>query len=762
MRAEITWTTHGIPHIEARDFTSLGLGSGYAATEMSACTLFDTLITGRGERSRWFGPEERYNDQVTLDATNLQVDTLVTDLHDRKVVETLLADEVRGPGRQARALVKGYVAGVNEWVRDHDVRDPACRGAAYLRPDVTALDLWYGVYLANLLASTGVFVPQIADASPPSPDDPGLPSLPVRASQVDQDALLRALGRDPDAPFGSNATAAGADATSTGRGMLLGNPHFPWRGRYHFTQQHLTIPGRYDVAGASLVGSPAVNIGFNKDVAWSHTVSTAYRFTPYEYRLVGPTTYLTDAGPATLERREVEVRVRGEDGRLSTVTEDLYRTPEGYVVDSPDTLMPWSPASVWAIRDANAEHLRTIDTFLDMGKATGVRDLLRRQDAGSGMPWVNTTAADREGKVLYADHSVVPNVPDALAQRCLTPVGRVLEQVAGLPGLDGTRAGSSCAWGEDADAQRPGIFGPGNLPSVVREDWVMNANDSYWLPNPEARLEGYAAIIGCERCERTMRTRVVSHYVMDRLASGRKETPRSFRGHQYANRVMAAEVMRADGALDDVCEQTGEREACAALAAWDGRSDKGSRGVHLFEAFVARLPSAPLDLVETVWRTPFDPEQPLTTPRDLNTDNPQVVEAMQAAIDAVRDAGVPFDARWGSLQVAGDRGARPYGLGGGTGDSVGNANALASRWVRDHADRYRPITYGSSHIQAISYRGRRGVDARTILTYGQSEDPRSPFSRDQTRMFSNEQWVRFAWTDAQIRKDRVRQQVVTR
>ena len=53
LRAEITWTKHGIPHIEARDVTSLGLGSGYAATEMTACTLFDTLVTGRGERSRW-------------------------------------------------------------------------------------------------------------------------------------------------------------------------------------------------------------------------------------------------------------------------------------------------------------------------------------------------------------------------------------------------------------------------------------------------------------------------------------------------------------------------------------------------------------------------------------------------------------------------------------------------------------------------------------------------------------------------------------
>ena len=60
--------------------------------------------------------------------------------------------------------------------------------------------------------------------------------------------------------------------------------------------------------------------------------------------------------------------------------EDLYRTPQGYVIDAPDALMPWSPASVWALRDANGEQLRTIDTFLAMGSATSVRDLLAKQD----------------------------------------------------------------------------------------------------------------------------------------------------------------------------------------------------------------------------------------------------------------------------------------------------------------------------------------------------------------------------------------------
>ena len=757
-RATIAITKHGIPHITASGFGSLGFGSGYAATEDAVCTLADTLVTARGERSLWFGPTKRYNDQVTLEASNLQVDAFVTDLRQRHVVEKLLRDPVRGPGAQAKAMVRGYVAGANEWIRTNKVTDPACAGAPYLKPDVKPIDLWYGVYLANLLASAGVFVKEIVGAAPPSPDDPGLPELPVKASQVDRDALLTALGRDPEAPFGSNATAVGGDATTTGRGMVLGNPHFPWRGRYHFTQQHLTIPGRYDVAGASLIGSPVVNIGWNKDVAWSHTVSTAYRFTPYEYETPGPgTTYLTDAGPQELIHDTVKVRL--PHGK--TATEDLYRTPEGYVVDSPATLMPWGPASLWAIRDANAEHLRTIDTFLQMGKATGVRDLLRRQDAAAGMPWVNTTAADRDGNVLYADHSVVPNVPDDLVQQCSTPTGVILEQVAGLPGLDGTFAGSTCAWRSDDDAERPGIFGPKNLPMEVRRDWVMNANDSYWLPNPDQPLEGYAGIIGCERCVRTMRTRMVSHYVLDRLDAGKKESPRSLRGHEHANRVMAAEVMRQGGALDQVCQATGETEACQVLHDWDGRSNTDSVGTHIFEEFIDRLPTVPVDAVDPVWLTQFDPNDPLNTPRDLNVANPQVIQAMSDAIASLRDRGIPFDATWGSLQVAGDRGAPPIPLGGGTGDAAGNANALASRWARDNKDHYRPITYGSSHIQAVSFLDHGRVDARTILTYSQSENPRSPYSADQTRMFSKKRWVRFAWTDAQIAHDLVRRFTIT-
>ena len=88
-----------------------------------------------------------------------------------------------------------------------------------------------------------------------------------------------------DSPLGSNAWAFGKETTANGSGMLLGNPHFPWSGPNRFYEMHLTIPGQMDVMGVGIGTYSMVSIGFNKDVAWSHTVSTGKRFTFYEVTL---------------------------------------------------------------------------------------------------------------------------------------------------------------------------------------------------------------------------------------------------------------------------------------------------------------------------------------------------------------------------------------------------------------------------------------------------------------------------------------------
>ena len=78
------------------------------------------------------------------------------------------------------------------------------------------------------------------------------------------------------------------------------------------------IPGKLNVSGASLFGVPVINIGHTENLAWTHTVSTAYRFVPFELNLVpgDPTSYLVDGQPVPMEANEVTVRRLQPDGSM--------------------------------------------------------------------------------------------------------------------------------------------------------------------------------------------------------------------------------------------------------------------------------------------------------------------------------------------------------------------------------------------------------------------------------------------------------------
>jgi len=98
------------------------------------------------------------------------------------------------------------------------------------------------------------------------------------------------------------------------------------------------------------------------------------------------------------------------------------------------------------------------------------------------------------------------------------------------------------------------------------------------------------------------------------------------------------------------------RPACAVLTGWDGRDTAGDHGAVLWREFFDRAIAA---AGPDIWRTPFDPAQPLTTPRDLNTDQPQVRTAQADAVEAVTASHLPLDApidtaqRYRSIWLAG-------------------------------------------------------------------------------------------------------------
>jgi acyl-homoserine-lactone acylase len=197
-----------------------------------------------------------------------------------------------------------------------------------VRP-IRALDVWRRIHRVEMLLGAGALLTDIVSAQPPSTTTAPSATAPAAAARHARELLPSTTRFSP----GSNAYGLGGQATENGRGMVLGNPHFPWDGPQRFYEVHLTIPGEIDVLGASLYGFPAVNIGHNEHVGWSHTVSTAHRFTPFALQLVPgqPTRHVLDGKQVPMQAQRVTVDVLGADGRTERRSHTMYLTRFGPV-----------------------------------------------------------------------------------------------------------------------------------------------------------------------------------------------------------------------------------------------------------------------------------------------------------------------------------------------------------------------------------------------------------------------------------------------
>lgn len=721
--AEIRRTEYGIPHISAKDHGGLGFGYGYAFAQDNLCVLASWVTTLRGERSQFFEPEAESDDPVRPVA-NLTSDIYFKSVADSGVVPRLLARPAPvGPTDEMRRLVAGYAAGYNKYLQDTglaNLPDPTCRGQAWVRP-ITATDVWYNLLDLNRLAGGS-----------------GLKEAVAGDGEAE---------RDGPAP-GSNAWALGRHATRDGHGMLLADPHFPWNGIRRFYQVQLTIPGVLDVAGASLYGTPVVQIGHNANIAWAHTVSHAHRFSVYRLKLTGGRGgYLVDGKTEPMARQEVEVRLN--DGGI--VTRTLSTSRYGPVLAAGQ-----SDEYAYALADVNAANLRSADTWLAMAKARDLKELRAAQDTYQGLPFVYTLATDAAGTTTFADTSVVPHVTDAMARRCTVPSpDPSLEAYV----LDGSR--SACLWGKDGDAVVPGIFGPGSQPRLTRADYVANSNNTPWMTNPEAPLTGYDEVWGKVRTDVEPRPRVSLDMIARRLSGSDGLGPRGFTLDTLSATVRSKrnytfELLRQD--LAALCrahpvmstaagERVDVRAACRTLTAWDGRATLDGEGAILWREFYTGMerPTKPGEPIWRWWRVPFDPDHPLTTPRGLKRDAPEVRQALAEAVKAFEDGGMPLTL---TPRQAQRYGANPIP---GCTEAEGCFDRVRMRG-RLTGGRYPDVDTGSSFMMAVELTPD-GPRTRTILTYSLSANPSSPHHADQTALFARGGWVTERFTEAEIKAD---------
>ncbi len=717
--ATITRTTYGIPHIEARDWRGVGYGVAYAYAQDNLCLLAEEFATVAGERSRHWGPEGK----AVLGFG--PVDNLSSDVFFRAVIDLpTLREGAKTLSPRAQDLMAGYVAGYNRFLKDAgpDGIPAECRGKAWVRP-IDADDMLRLNEKQMLLASSLNLAPAIANAAPPG----SAPAPKVAIAMPDP----RNLG------IGSNGWAFGGDTTADGRGMVIGNPHFPWQGPNRFWQMHVKGPQGYEVMGVGLAGTPMPTLGFNKDIAWTHTVTEARHFTLFQLALdpADPTRYMVDGQSEAMTAQTVTVPM--PEG-TPAVTRTLWSTRFGPVFIIPDRGITWSQQSAFALKDANRGNQRGIETWLRIGEARNVAQIKAAVSETLGIPWVNTIAADRFGDALHADVTAVPNVSAEKAKTCATPIAGLFAEFAIL--LDGSK--SACDWDVAAGTPAPGLMPASDQAVTTVRSWLTNSNDSYWISNPDMPHRQLSPILGKYGTARTLRTRSNFTETAAALAAGRIDHTRAAE-LAFANKSLAADLAMPE--LLALCTRAEGAAArgCAALAKWDQRYDSDSRGARLFRAF---WPQA--EKIKGLWAVPFDPAHPVTTPRDLATEGEtgtQLLEALAATVTTMEEAGQALDARWGDEQlVMAGNAAIPIHGGPGT---LGILNMQES----DAAANGKLVPrHGTSYIQIVGF-DDKGPVADAILSYSQSTNPASPHAADQTRAYAEKRWHRLPFHRDEIR-----------
>lgn len=775
--ATIRRTAYGVPHILASDFGSLGYGQGYAQAQDYACTVADQIVKVRSERARFFGRGD--ND------SNLNSDLayLALDVYGR--AERAFASQPD----DLKEFLTGYAAGFNAYL----AATPAnklpgwCSGStapAWVRP-ITAVDLAAYVDSVLLLASSGQLLDFIASAQPPDGSSANGAAVPAARFNASGRAAFR-----PDP--GSNGWAIGAERSEGGRGMLVANPHFPWEGELRFWENQLTIPGKLNVYGASLIGLPTILIGFNEHVAWTQTWSAGTRFTVYGLDLVpgDPTSYLYDGAPRAMTARPFTVKVREADGSETEVTRSLYFSHYGPILDIPG--FGWSAQSALTYRDANIDNDKGLLQYLRMNQAASLAEFEGAHAEVQGISLANTMAASADGVAWYIDASATPNLSaDALAAWSQAvqsdPIVGAAYNNYGFVLLDGSH--SMFEWVDVPGARSPGLIPFSGMPQVERADYVFNSNDSHWVANPAALLEGFSPLQGLERTPLYPRTRRNALTLGDRSADGPSGADGRFSLAELQTAILGnygliAELLRAPvvercrNAAGPVAVGDAQVElggACDVLAHWDGRSDLDSAGAPLWREFVTSfswpdLLGAPDGIL---FAQPFDPADPIGTPSGLAAAPAQgsdpILEHLGMAVHHLQAGGFALAATLGEMQFSArdphhtpvHGGTNPEGMEnvaevgtGGVESSLEPEPAIGASIDGSYAltpDGY-PIDFGSSFVLAMEYTDS-GPHAVSVTTYSESDDPNSVHFADQAELFSRKQWKPVAFTEQEIAAD---------
>lgn len=689
-------TSHGVPHIYADNMKAAGFALGWLQTEDYGSVVPEQLLRARGEWSRYNIIEEaRLEAAINTDAASR--------ITWQRAEETwpLLDPDTRD-------FLDGFAAGINLYIHRH----PGELGD-WVKPLFTGCDVHARTIVTPSAAVARSF---------------------VSARERQNKAMAEWTAPMPElqeegAEDGSNAWAFGPGRTVPGRAILMRNPHLAWNAGYY--EAHIMVPGKLNFYGDFRIGYGLGIIGgFNERLGFATTNNDPDLDDIYSFSIdpADSLRYILDGESYPVIRKKVVVEYITSRG-IAMAEREFLSTAWGPVIMIGD-------GRVYIQRSGGDGEYRSGEQFLRMMKA---RNFTEWEAAMKMRAKVNSnlTYADADGNIFYVWNATIPDRPHD------TTPDTVAIDVAGAAQM----------W--------QGIVPWEKMPMLLNPDggYVRNENDTYHFTNLNE-------VLPPERFPSSFPDPVLrlrsQHSLQLVHGDGR------FTLEQVVEMKHSMKMLLADRVKDDLIaavEATGpEGETLSALRLikeWDNSVAAGSRGGVLFnrwwDAYLAsadtiRTAGTPASAgfaaaPEKLFRIPWSYDDPVNTPSGL-ADYDRAAAAFERAVATTANLYGRWDLAWGDVHRA-VRGDVDVPVGGGSG-LTGCFRVLS--YTRHRSDPKRlEANSGDGWILAVEFGDvPRGY---SVLAYGQSNKPGSPWHSDQIKDFAENRLTPVAYTHSDIMID---------
>jgi acyl-homoserine-lactone acylase len=718
---EMRWDRYGIPHIYGRTVEDVCYGLGYAQMTNHAEQLLVNVAAARGRYAEYFGPGT--NDESV--AHDIFIRTMGSERRARQWL-------VQG-GDVQRKYLSAFVAGANAYAADHkDTIPPAIRAILPLT-ETDPLAVWQWTMQFGFQALGPLQLKKQWEAAPPA--------------------------KSEERRAASNAWAIAPGKSTAGTTMLMGNPHLdfgvngvlspereqaPDRGAWQWMQAHVVVgdPQRptVNLTGAGFLGLPAISIGFNDRIAWSHTDNRAQTANLYELSLSGES-YRFGQKLQPLSSRTDAVRVCRASNDCETRDFTISESIHGPIVARKGD-------KALALRVTGLDAPSPVAQYWDMGRARNFKEF---ESAFSRlqMPFFYVIYADADGRIMIVDGG----------RRPVRQGGTYEDYDRILPGDDPKQV-----W--------KGIVPWRSLPKVIDppSGFVLNANDSPWTSTFPAVLHArdFPAWLSFDRM--WARSEANALQLLSQPKFSYDELVRA----KFSTRMLMADRLLPE-LLAQVGDQADEQVSAAAklLREWDRTSDRNSRGSVLFvkwwQEYSKRMAASPraASVRDPKFREQYDPSRPLETPAGL-ADGAQALAALKDAARATVATYGVLDVAWGEANrvVLVSRDANfthPKPIAdvpaNGSEDSVG---IIAKMNYNAPDEKGRRIAVGGEgYIQIVEFTPQ-GPRAGTLLVYGNASRPGSPHIADQLPAYVDKRLLPAPLSRAEVERQTQRTDTLTR